>query len=206
MATEELFHEMGVWPEVEAYLEHGAQDETVDPDQRIKALDGLAFADIKAGSDRAESWLDQMDALITANDLGAEERLRVGMKRMSLLADKRDRRGAMRLATELGPLVRRFLPLTSVYLNTMSPVPSSRSGMRTLRPNGSSQSSKPITTLIGLTPEMVIGNNAPDLARMMKKGWDVDDVKHLADALTCSPRRVMPKAISLRAHPRLEIL
>ena len=29
MATDELFHEMGVWPEVEAYLEHGAQDETV---------------------------------------------------------------------------------------------------------------------------------------------------------------------------------
>ena len=83
MATEELFHEMGVWPEIEAYLEHGAQDETVPPDQRIKALDGLAFADIKAGSDRAASWLDQMDALVTAHNLGAEERLRVGMKRMS---------------------------------------------------------------------------------------------------------------------------
>ena len=49
MATEELFHEMGVWPEIEAYLEHGAQDESVPPEQRIKALDGLAFA-------RYESW------------------------------------------------------------------------------------------------------------------------------------------------------
>lgn len=106
MATEELFHEMGVWPEVEAYLLRGAQDDAVHPDQRIKALDGLAFADIKADSDRAASWLDQMDALITAHDLGAEERLRVGMKRMSLLAGKGDRRGAMRLVTDLTPVVK----------------------------------------------------------------------------------------------------
>lgn len=37
--------------------------------------------------------------------------------------------------------------------------------------------------LIGLTPRMVFGNNAPDLARMMKKKADIDDIKHLADAL-----------------------
>ena len=45
MGTDELFHEMGVWPEVEAFLIHGAQDEAVPPDQQIKALDALAFAD-----------------------------------------------------------------------------------------------------------------------------------------------------------------
>ena len=28
-----------------------------------------------------------------------------------------------------------------------------------------------------------MGNNAPELARMLKKGTDVDDVKHLADSL-----------------------
>ena len=105
MATDELFHEMGVWPEVEAFLEHGAQDEAIVPDQRIKAIDALAFADIKAGSDRAASWLDQMDALVAAHSLGAEERLRVGMKRMNLLAGKGDRRGAMRLVADLTPVI-----------------------------------------------------------------------------------------------------
>ena len=61
MATDELFHEMGVWPEVERFLEHGAQDAAAPPDQRIKALDALAFADIKADLERAASWLNQME-------------------------------------------------------------------------------------------------------------------------------------------------
>ena len=52
MGTGELFHEMGVWPEIEAFLVKGAQDEAVTPDQQIMALDALAFADIRANSDR----------------------------------------------------------------------------------------------------------------------------------------------------------
>jgi hypothetical protein len=50
--------------------------------------------------------------------------------------------------------------------------------------------------VIGLTPEMVIGNNAPELSRMLKKGWDVDDVKHLADALD-----VLAKARDAQGQP-----
>jgi hypothetical protein len=49
---------------------------------------------------------------------------------------------------------------------------------------------------IGLTPEMVIGNNAPELSRMMKKGADVDDIKHLADALD-----VLAKARDAQRQP-----
>lgn len=196
MATEELFHEMGVWPEVEAYLENGAQDQAVDPDQRIKALDGLAFADIKAGSDRAESWLDQMDALIKAHDLGAEEQLRVGMKRMSLLAGKSDRRGAMRLVTDLGPLVK---TLSSGHRRVFEyNVACAELALGDAA--AAAERVEPLISayydLIGLTPEMVIGNNAPDLARIMKKGWDVDDVKHLADALD-----VLAKARDARGQP-----
>ena len=37
--------------------------------------------------------------------------------------------------------------------------------------------------LIGLTPKMVMGNNAPDLLPMLRKGAEVDDIKHLADSL-----------------------
>jgi hypothetical protein len=183
MATEELFHEMGVWPEVEAYLVHGALDAAVLPDQRIKALDGLAFADIKAGSDRAASWLDQMDALITAHDLGAEERLRVGMKRMSLLAGKGDRRGAMRLVADLTPIVEHLPPgHQRVFRYNVACAELALGDV-----NAAAKRVQPLIRdyyeLIGLTPEMVIGKNAPDLARMLKKGADVDDVKHLADAL-----------------------
>lgn len=183
MATDELFHEMGVWPEVEAYLERGAQDEAVPLDQRIKALDGLAFADIKAGSDRAASWLDQMDALITAHDLGTEERLRVGMKRMSLLAGQHDRRGAMHLVADLTPVVE-GLPSghKRVFEYNVAcaelALGDADAAVKRVQPLINDY-----YELIGLSPEMVIGNNAPDLARMLKKGADIDDVKHLADAL-----------------------
>lgn len=50
--------------------------------------------------------------------------------------------------------------------------------------------------MIGLSPEMVIGNNAPDLSKMLKKGTDVDDVKHLADALD-----VLAKARDAQGQP-----
>jgi hypothetical protein len=196
MATEELFHEMGVWSEVEAYLAYGAKDQTLDPEQRIKALDGLAFADIKAGSERAESWLDQMDELITAHDLGAEERLRVGMKRMNLLAGKNDRRAAIRLATDLGPLVEALSPVHQRVFKYNVACAELVLGDAGAAAERVEPIIKAYYDLIGLTPDMVIGNNAPDLARMMKKGWDVDDVKHLADALD-----VLAKARDAQGQP-----
>lgn len=183
MATDELFHEMGVWPEVESYLERGAQDETVPPDLRIKALDGLAFAGIKAGSDRAASWLDQMDALVAAHDLGAEEQLRVGMKRVSLLAGRGDRRGAMRLVADLTPVVEDLPPGHQRVFEYNVACAELALGDA----DAAAERVEPLINdyyeLIGLTPELVIGNNAPDLARMMNKGVDVDDIKHLADSL-----------------------
>ncbi|MDX8535299.1 SEC-C metal-binding domain-containing protein [Mesorhizobium sp. VK25A] len=183
MATEELFHEMGVWPEVEPYLEQGAEDETVPPDQRIKALDALAFADIKAGSDRAAAWLDQMDALITKHDLGAEERLRVGMKRMNLLAKDGDRRGAVRLIADLTPIVQE-LPAAHRRIFSYN---IACAELELGEPTAAAERVEPLIGeyygLIGLTSALVMGNNAPDLAKMMKKGADVDDIKHLADSL-----------------------
>lgn len=183
MGTDELFHEMGVWPEVEAYLVHGAQDEVVPPDQQIKALDALAFADIRAGSDQAASWLDRMDALITAHDLGPEERLRVGMKRMSLLASKGDKRGTMRLVADLTPIVEDRPPGHQRVFHYNVACAELALG----DPDAAAKRVQPLIReyyeLIGLTPAKVMGNNAPDLARMLKPGTDVDDIKHLADSL-----------------------
>lgn len=196
MATEELFHEMGVWPEIEAYLEQGAEDETVPLDQRIKVLDALAFADIKAGSDRAAVWLDQMDVLITAHDLGAEERLRVGMKRMNLLAKDGDRRGTARLIAGLTPTVEE---LPAAYRRIFS-YNIACAELALGEPTAAAERVEPLIGeyygLIGLTPALVMGNNAPDLAKMMKKGVDVDDIKHLADSLD-----VFAKATDAQGKP-----
>ncbi len=183
MATEELFHEMGVWPEVEVYLEQGVQDEHVPPDQRVKALDALAFADMKAGSKRAASWLDQMDALITAHDLGAEERLRVGMKRMNLLAGQGNGRAARQAVADLAPLVKTLPPgHQRVFSYNVAcaelALGNSDAAIRRIQPLIDDY-----YEVIGLSPELVMGNNAPDLAPMLKEGAEVDDVKHLADSL-----------------------
>lgn len=183
MGTDELFHEMGVWPEIEAFLVEGAQGEAVPPDQKIKALDALAFAGIRAGSDRAASWLDQMDDLITAHDLGAEERLRVGMKRMNFLASNNDRRSAMRLIAELTPVVE---GLPSGYQRVFS-YNVACAELALGDPEAASQRVQQVVEeyyqLIGLTPAKVMGNNAPELARMIREETDIDDIKHLADAL-----------------------
>jgi hypothetical protein len=183
LATDELFHEMGVWTEVETYLERGAQDEVVSPDQRIKALDGLAYADIKAGSDRAGVWLDQMDALIIAHDLGGEEKLRVGMKRMTLLAGKGDREGASSLIRELSPTVadlpaahRRVFEYNVACAELA--LGDAKAAAQRVEPL-----IKAYYKIIGLTPQSVMGNNAPALKNMLKKGADIDDIKHLADSL-----------------------
>ncbi|WP_246696330.1 SEC-C metal-binding domain-containing protein [Mesorhizobium sp. SARCC-RB16n] len=196
MATEELFHEMGVWPEVEAYLEHGAQDETVPPDQRIKALDALAFADMKADSDRAAVWLDQMDALITANNLGGEERLRAGMKRMNFLARIGDRRGAVSLIADLTPIVEE-LPAAHRRIFSYN---IACAELALGEPTAAVARVDPLIgeyyDLIGLTPARVMGNNAPDLAKMLKKGADVDDIKHLADSLD-----LLAKAMDAQGKP-----
>ncbi len=183
MGTEEIFHEMGVWPEIEAFLVRGALDDAVPPDQKIKALDALAFADIRSGSDRAATWLDRMDDLITAHGLGAEERLRVGMKRMNFLASNGDKRSAKRLITEL-MLVVDSLPLghQRVFRYNVA-----CSELALGDPDAASKRVQQVIReyyeLIGLTPAKVMGKNAPELASMINEEADVDDIKHLADAL-----------------------
>jgi hypothetical protein len=52
-ATDELFHEMGVWPEIEPYLHLIAADEDGDPETRLWALDGLVFNDLREGKHEA---------------------------------------------------------------------------------------------------------------------------------------------------------
>ncbi|WP_120632628.1 hypothetical protein [Ruegeria sp. EL01] len=183
MATDELFHELGVWPEVEAFLLQGVQDKSVPSDQRLKALDALAFADIRAGSDRAVSWLDEMDTLIEADNLGYEERLRVGMKQMGLLANNGDERSAMRLVSDLTPIVEDLSPSHQRVFQYNVACAELALGAA----NAAAQRVLPLIEdyyeLIGLTPEKVMGNDASDLVRMLKEGTDVDDIKHLADSL-----------------------
>src|SRR3546814_11330350 len=63
-ATDELFHEMGVWPEIEPYLLSIAADVDGEAEIRLWALDGLVFNDLRTGQFApGEARIDAMDAL-----------------------------------------------------------------------------------------------------------------------------------------------
>lgn len=183
MVTDEIFHEMGVWPEVEQFLARAVADETQGPEERLKALDGLAFAHLKSGDERAGAWLDQMDALIAKHDLGAEERLRVGMKRMTLLARDGELDEMEALIESIAPIVE-ALPeshtrifrynLANAYLAL---------GHGDVAESLLEQVAAEYYERLGLTPAMVMGRNAPELVKILKEGADADDIKHLADTL-----------------------
>lgn len=184
MATDELFHEMGVWPEIEAFLERGASDLTLPPDLRIQALDGLALAGLKAGSDKTKMWLDQMDELIEQHGLDNEEVLRVEMKRMNFLAQNGDRAGAEHSIATLAEKVKNMPPgHRRVYEYNAAAAElalgDSASALARIQPL-----IKEYYKLIGLKPEAVMGRNAPDLRPLIRgEPFQVDDIKHLGDSL-----------------------
>jgi len=102
---------------------------------------------------------------------------------MSLLASKGDRRGAMRLVADLTPIVEDGPPGHQRVFHYNVACAELALG----DPHAAAKRVQPLIQeyyeLIGLTPAKVMGNNAPDLARMLKSGTDVDDIKHLADSL-----------------------
>jgi hypothetical protein len=48
--TDELFHVMGVWPEIEPFLVDIAANAEADPETRLWALDRLVFNDLREGT------------------------------------------------------------------------------------------------------------------------------------------------------------
>lgn len=185
MATDELFHELGVWPEIERFLERGAADETLALDQRVKALDGLAFGDMKAGrEDRIAGYLDEMDALIAAHDLGDEERLRVGMKRMNVLAAAGDRQGAEALMDALAEPLSGASAVHRRVFTYNAAAARFRLGDNARAVEMLDPLIEEYYGLLGITPQQVMGRNAPELRPLLKSGdGQLDDIKHLADSL-----------------------
>ena len=72
-ATDELFHEMGVWREIEPFLIAIAGDEAQGADTSLWSLDGLVFNDLRQGDvDQALERIDRMRVLLDQNELGAD--------------------------------------------------------------------------------------------------------------------------------------
>ncbi len=183
-AGEELFHELGLWPIIKPYLEAAAASDQTDPEARFWALDGIVFNDMRvdAGADASEC-IRLMKRLVAEHGLGSTERLSVGMKEMNVLA--RERRAEEALA---------------VMLRVASELSSHPSHQRIFRYNAAvalfqlgdhaTAAAEALKVameyydLLGLTPAMVMGRNAPELRPLLRPSDSLtDDLKHLADCL-----------------------
>ncbi|MGO4352558.1 hypothetical protein AB4Z25_11540 [Rhizobium sp. RAF36] len=183
MGTEKLFHELGVWPEIAGYREAAIANPEIPADQRLKGLDALAFADIKLKSHRALAWLDQMDGLIAEHHLGNEEQLRVGMKRMVVLASEGNRRSVAALIARLAPVVQGMPAAHKRIFSYNVAIAETALGDAEPAIRRLDRLVADYYEIVGLTPREVMGNNSPQLAKMVKQGANVEDIKHLADSL-----------------------
>jgi hypothetical protein len=78
----------------EAYLAAAADARDTSPEDRFWALDGLVFGNFKHGDPQLIGpRLDAMSRLVTEHNLGPDEKLAVGMKRMMFAARAKDVEG-----------------------------------------------------------------------------------------------------------------
>jgi len=183
-ATEELFHEMGIMPEITAFLEQAAAAETNDPEQRFWALDGLVFGQLKENaSTNVTARLDAMSALVADHNLGADEKLAVGMKKM-IVAARHQRVDEVRAAMEEmarilpdNPEHRRIARYNFAHaLFELGQFEGCIEAVGKLIPE--------YFEVLGITPEDIFMRNADKIFPLLPKDRDnTDDLKHLADCM-----------------------
>jgi hypothetical protein len=184
MATDELFHELGYMEEISAFLVEASASESIAPEDRFWALDGLIFAHFKEGNDTdIRNKLDRMDALVRDNNLGLTERLAVGMKRMIFAARNKDVATVKKTMAELS----RVLPQTPQHLRVAKYNYAHalfELGMMDECVGGTLDLIVEYYDELGLRLADVMGNNPNKIWPLLKGGNDhTDDLKHLADAL-----------------------
>lgn len=184
LATEELFHEMGIGGEMWESLETAAVSADIDAEQRFWALDGLAFADLKAGNlENLPPRLRAMEQLLAESSLGNDEKLAFMMKRM---------------------LFQSYLGRADEVMASMAAaadsLPSSPGHQRIFRYNFANAlwrlkryaDAEQITRevidgyyeVIGITPDKILGRNPSDIWPLLSDTPTIhEDVKHLADSL-----------------------
>ena len=183
-ATDELFHEMGVWPEIEPFLVDIASDADAGPETRLWALDGLVFNDLRAGAfETAEDRIDEMFALVEANGLGQDEWLAWGMKRMLLMSMRGDAAEVDRMLA----IVEQRVPATSEHMRVFRynrALAHFKLGDNASAFSAAAELIEEYYEALGITSDDVLGRNAPQLRPLLPADRDITDtLKHLADTL-----------------------
>ena len=183
-ATDELFHEMGVWREIEPFLIVIAEDAEGDAETRLWALDGLVFNDLREGNtERGLERIDAMRALLDDSDLGSDEWLAWAIKRMLALSGNDDVQGVMDMLAE----VEKRLPESDQHHRIFRynrGVAMFKLGAYDATLKETEQLGQEYYDLLGLSPEQVFARNPPAIQQLLPKDRDnTDDLKHLADTL-----------------------
>jgi hypothetical protein len=184
LATDELFHEMGMMPEITGFLEQAVAAEATVPDQRFWALDGLVFGQLKADRDsNVAARLDAMSALVADHNLGADEKLAVGMKKMIVAAREQrvaDVRQAMEEMARIlpdSPAHRRIARYNFAHaLFELGQFQGCIEAVRKLIPE--------YFEVLGITPADIFMKNSNKILPLLPQDRDnTDDLKHLADCM-----------------------
>ncbi|HWR45071.1 dsDNA nuclease domain-containing protein [Sporomusa sp.] len=184
LATDELFHELGVNPEIMMFLAKAASSKEIGPKDRFWMLDALVFADMKQGNSQiALERLEEMRQLLKEHNLGVDERLALAMKRMNVLA----REGRAKQIEAAMSDIFELLPESPVHqrifrYNTAHALYDLGRYEAAIKETHSLI--REYYDLLGITPEDIFGVNPDKIWPLLKKDKDITDtLKHLADCL-----------------------
>lgn len=174
-ATDELFHEMGVWPEIEPFLVDIAANVVADPETRLWALDGLVFNDLRQGAfEPAGGRIDEMQALVETTGLGEDEWLAWGMKRMLLMSMLGDAEGVDEMLAMLGQRI----PAKDEHMRVFRynrALALFKLGDCTSAVAAASELVEEYYKELGITPRDVLGRNPPQLLPLLPTDRDITD-------------------------------
>lgn len=184
---EELFHEIGVIPEVTAALRQALRAGELTAEQQFWAYDGLIFAALKHKDadtkEEVREWLEKSEELLSAEKLTANQSASLCIKRMHYEAANRNVQGVL---DALGR-AEAYLPDDKSHRRIY--VYNAAAALYSI---GEHQHALDLASgvvheyyeVLGTTPHQIIGLKQKELWQMLQRNKaDVSDIKHLADAL-----------------------
>ena len=184
---EELFHEIGVIPEVTEALRQSLAAGQLTPDQQFWAYDGLIFAALKHGGENAEretkGWLEKLDALLDAGQLTASQTASLWMKRMHYEAANRNVEGVMEAIDHAAAVLPDDHAHVRIYMyNAATALYAIESYAQAF--DLAQRVVAEYYEVLGVEPNQIIGVPQRELWEAIGgSNVDISDVKHLADAL-----------------------
>ncbi|MCW5319836.1 ATP-binding protein [Verminephrobacter aporrectodeae subsp. tuberculatae] len=184
---EEIFHEMGVIPEVSSALEQALASGVLNPVQQFWAYDGLIFAAFKHGvreqTDKVAEWFSASERVIEQFGLSPTHRARRWMKRMRFAGARGDKDGVMSALEQAS----RDMPDRKDYRRVLA-----YNAAAALFSVGSYRVAEKLVSgvigeyceVFGISLAQVIGLKQAEFRKAIEKSsLDIDDAKHFADAL-----------------------